>query len=265
MDKQAYSVAEAATTLGISKTTLYELIKVGQITTYSIGSKTLITAQALDDFETDPKIGCILLTGSEKAFAAGADIKEMQSKGYMDAYLEDFITRNWEHLTWCRKPVIAAVSGYALGGGTELLLSTDLRLVADTARLGLPEINLGLNLMWQGLPLAVHLVGPSKAKRLVILGQREHASDLLEWGMVDEVVAEAEVLDRALAVADSYAAQPPVQAQMIKRSVNRIAGSMSEAIMHADTDQWLLGTLTEDFSEAIAAFREKRKPEFTGN
>ena len=134
-------------------------------------------ARALDDFEADQDIGCIVLTGSEKAFAAGADIKEMQSKGYMEAYLEDFITRHWERTAQCRKPVIAAVAGFALGGGCELAMMCDFIIAADTAQFGQPEITLGVLPGAGGSQRLTRFVGKSKAMEMCLTGRMMDAEE----------------------------------------------------------------------------------------
>ena len=130
--------------------------------------------------------------------------------------------------------------------------------------MGYGEVKLGINLMWNALPVCVHLVGPSRAKQLIMSGKLFDAETLASWGLVDEVCAREDLEDRARAWAEEYAGLPPIAVQMIKRSVNRVSGALDQAIMHADVDQWLLGTRTEDFAEAISAFREKRDPEFRG-
>ena len=159
---------------------------------------------------------------------------------------------------------IAAMHGGALGGGACIATAVDFRVGSESCWVSYPEINLGINLQWLGLPLCVHLVGAARAKRLVILGERETAQTLLEWGFLDEVVPDGEELDRALAMARAYAAQPPIPAQMIKRSVNKIVGALDEAVMHMDFDQWQLAALTEDAATAREHFWEDGKPDFKG-
>ncbi len=159
---------------------------------------------------------------------------------------------------------IAAINGGALGGGAVIVSALDFRVAGKSAFVAYPEINLGISLSWLGLPLCVRLVGPARAKRMVILGRREPAKTLLEWGFIDEMVPDVELADRAVAMAREYARQPPIAAQMIKRSVNAISSALDSAIMHMDADQLLLSNLTEDHAEAVKAFFEKRSPEFKG-
>jgi enoyl-CoA hydratase/carnithine racemase len=155
---------------------------------------------------------------------------------------------------------IAALHGVCLGGAACIATALDFRIGAEGCTAGYPEIDLGMNLSWFGLPLCVRLVGPARAKRMVILGQKEPADTLLAWGFLDEVVAPEQLLPRAREIAVQYAAKPPMPAQMIKRSVNAIAGALDQAVMHMDTDQFLLATTTADHAEALRAFREKRSP-----
>ena len=143
---------------------------------------------ALDDFEADDNIGCVVITGSEKAFAAGADIKEMASKSYMDAYLGNFITDGWERVTTCRKPVIAAVAGYALGGGCELAMMCDFIIAADTAKFGQPEITIGTIPGAGGTQRLTRFVGKSKAMEMVLTGRMMGAEEAERSGLVSRVV-----------------------------------------------------------------------------
>ena len=155
--------------------------------------------EALDAAEADDKIKCIVLTGSEKAFAAGADIKEMQPKSYMDVFKEDFITANWERVTRCRKPVIAAVAGYALGGGCELAMMCDFILAADTAKFGQPEINLGVMPGAGGTQRLTRFVGKSKAMEMCLTARMMDAGEAERAGLVSRVVPADDLLDEALA------------------------------------------------------------------
>src|SRR3954464_15628598 len=148
---------------------------------------------ALDEFEADDAIGCIVLTGSEKAFAAGADIKEMQSKTYMDAYLEDFITKGWERVTTCRKPVVAAVAGFALGGGCEMAMMCDTIIAGDNAKFGQPEILLGTMPGAGGTQRLTRFVGKAKAMEMCLTGRHMDAAEAERSGLVSRVVPAAQL------------------------------------------------------------------------
>jgi enoyl-CoA hydratase/carnithine racemase len=160
---------------------------------------------------------------------------------------------------------IAAINGHALGGAACIATACDFRIGAEDCLIGYPEVSLAMNLSWMALPLCVHLIGPARAKRMVILGNKENADTLLKWGFLDEVVPENQLLNRAMEIAEAYAAQPPIAAQMVKRSVNAISSALDQSIMHMDSDQYLYATSGEDFKEAIQAFLEKRKGSFKGN
>ena len=221
-------------------------------------------AQALDDFETDPKIGCILLTGSEKAFAAGADIKEMQSKGYMDAYLEDFITRNWERLTRCRKPVIAAVSAYALGGGCELAMMCDFIICADTAKFGQPEITLGVLPGAGGSQRLTRLVGESLAKEMVLTSAMLSAEEARAVRLVSKVVPQAGLRAAAMAMARTIAQQPPMAVAFAKQTMNAgLQVGLDQGLIYERYAASIL-VKSEDRKEGFRAFVEKRPPVYTG-
>jgi len=218
--------------------------------------------QALDGYEADDAIGCIVITGSAKAFAAGADIKEMQPKSYMDAYKEDFITANWERVTRCRKPVIAAVGGYALGGGCELAMMCDFILAADTAKFGQPEINLGVIPGSGGTQRLTRFVGKSKAMEMVLTGRMMDAEEAERSGLVSRVVPADDLVDEALKVAGRIAELSRPSVMMAKEAVNKSYESMMrEGVMF---ERRLFHSLfaTEDQSEGMAAFAEKRKPNF---
>jgi enoyl-CoA hydratase/carnithine racemase len=163
------------------------------------------------------------------------------------------------------QPTICAVQGIATGAGACIASACDFRLATQTARMGYGEVKIGINLMWRALPVCVHLVGPARAKRMIMSGRLFDASTLERWGFVDDVVPLEALDSAALALAQEYAALPPIAVQMIKRSVDQVAGALDAAIMHADVDQWLLATHSEDYREAISAFFEKRAPTFRGN
>ena len=217
---------------------------------------------ALDDWEADDGIHCIVLTGSPKAFAAGADIKEMQPKSYMDVYREDFITANWERVTRCRKPVIAAVAGYALGGGCELAMMCDFIIAADTAKFGQPEIKLGVMPGAGGTQRLTRFVGKSKAMEMCLTGRMIDAGEAERAGLVSRVVAADDLLDEALKAAASVAAMSLPIAMMTKESVNRAyETTLSEGVRF---ERRLFHSMfaTDDQTEGMAAFVEKRQPQF---
>ncbi len=218
--------------------------------------------KALDDFEADPEIGCIVLTGSEKAFAAGADIKEMQSKTYMDAYLDDFITRNWERVTTCRKPVVAAVAGFALGGGCELAMMCDFIIAADTAKFGQPEITLGVLPGAGGSQRLARLVGKSKAMDMCLTGRMMDADEAERAGLVSRVVPADALLDEALKVAAKIAGMSLPAAMMVKEAVNRAGETTLAEGIRFERRLFHSVFATEDQKEGMDAFASKRDPEW---
>ncbi len=163
------------------------------------------------------------------------------------------------------QPTICAIQGIATGGAACIATACDFRIGTPDARIGYGEVKLGINLMWHALPLAIQTVGLARAKRMVMTGALFDAETMRDWGFFDDVVAADDKDEVARAMAENYAALPPIAVQMIKRSANAWAGALDQAVMHADTDQWLLGTRTEDFKEGVGAFFEKRKSDFSGN
>ena len=219
-------------------------------------------AAALTAFEADAAIGSMVLTGSEKAFAAGADIKEMQTKNWPDTYIEDFITAEWEYIVRCRKPVIAAVAGYALGGGCELAMMCDFIIAADTARFGQPEIALGVTPGAGGTQRLTRFVGKSKAMDMCLTGRMMDAAEAERAGLVSRIVAPDRLVDEAVETAQKIAGMSLPIAMMVKESVNRsYEVSLSEGVrFERRLFQATFGTA--DQSEGMAAFIEKRKPNF---
>ncbi|MEM9669273.1 MAG: enoyl-CoA hydratase [Pseudomonadota bacterium] len=218
--------------------------------------------EALDGFEADPEIGCIVITGSEKAFAAGADIKEMREQSYMDAFYSDFITRNWERTSRCRKPVVAAVAGYALGGGCELAMMCDFILAGDNAKFGQPEITIGVSPGAGGTQRMTRFIGKSKAMEMCLTGRMMDAEEAERCGLVSRIVPVAELLDEAKKVAQKIASMPRATAMLTKEMVNASYETpLSHGVMF---ERRLFHSLfaTEDQSEGMAAFVEKRKPDF---
>ena len=208
----------------------------------------------------------IIYTGSGENFSSGADLKEKQKpKTKLEAWRKNFgKPAIWSFLE-VNQITIAAINGYCLGGAACIASACDFRIASDSSMLGYPEINLGINLNWLGLPLAVRLIGPAKAKRIVISGEIENAETLLKWGFYDEVHPKENLLKAAKKMANLYASKPPIAAQMIKRSVNELTYSGDDAIMHMDYDQTLLTHETRDRKEAIMSFFEKRVPEYKGD
>ena len=218
--------------------------------------------QALDAFEADAGIGAIVLTGSEKAFAAGADIKEMASRNYMDVYLADFITDGWERVSVCRKPIIAAVAGFALGGGCEVAMMCDFIIAADTAKFGQPEINLGTMPGAGGSQRLTRFVGKSKAMDLCLTGRMMDAAEAERCGLVSRVVPAAQLVDDAIKAAETIAAKSLPIAMMVKESVNRsFETTLSEGIRF-ERRLFHSTFATEDQKEGMTAFVEKRPAAF---
>jgi len=219
-------------------------------------------AEALDGFEADEAIGSIVITGSNKAFAAGADIKEMQSKSYMDVYKQDFITRNWERVTTCRKPVIAAVAGYALGGGCELAMMCDFILAGDNAKFGQPEIQLGIMPGAGGTQRLPRFVGKSKAMEMCLTGRMMDAEEAERCGLVSRIVPVEELRAEAISVASKIAEFSHPITMMTKESVNRAYEStLREGVLF---ERRLFHSMfaTSDQDEGMSAFVEKRKAQF---
>jgi enoyl-CoA hydratase/carnithine racemase len=160
---------------------------------------------------------------------------------------------------------ISAIQGAALGGGACIPTACDFRIGSEDCFVGYPEVNLGMNLMWHSLPLCVRLIGPARAKRMIMLGSRENAETLQNWGFLDQVVPREQLKAAAIEMAAEYVAQPPIAVQMIKQSINAVSAAMDDAIMHMDTDQNILTNMTEDRAEGIRAYFEKREPKFKGD
>ena len=219
-------------------------------------------ARALDEFENNHAIGAIVLTGSEKAFAAGADIREMQPKNWPDTFVDDFITDGWERVANCRKPIIAAVAGYALGGGCEIAMMCDFILAADSAIFGQPEIKIGI---WPGAGGSQRLtrfVGKSKAMEMCLTGRMMDAEEAERSGLVSRGVPAGELLDEAIKSATKVASMSRPIAMMVKETVNRAyETTLAEGILF-ERRTFHSVFATEDQKEGMQAFVEKRKPDF---
>jgi enoyl-CoA hydratase len=217
--------------------------------------------QALDEFEEDDGIGCIVITGSEKAFAAGADIKEMQTKSYMQAYKEDFISK-WDRVGRCRKPVVAAVAGFALGGGCELAMMCDIVIAADTAKFGQPEIKLGVMPGSGGTQRLIRQVGKSKAMDMCLTGRMMDAIEAERANLVSRVVPAATLMDEALKTAQNIAAMSLPIAMMTKESINRAYETPLGEGIRFERRVFHSQFAVADQKEGMAAFVEKRKANF---
>ena len=214
-------------------------------------------------FDKDAGIGCIVVTGSEKAFAAGADIKEMRDRTYPDVFLNDFIGQGWETVLKVKKPVIAAVSGFALGGGCELAMMCDLIVCADTAKFGQPEINLGVIPGAGGSQRLTRLVGKSKAMDLCLTGRMMDAAEAERCSLASRVFPADQLVPEAIKMAQKIASQSPVAAAMAKRAVNvALETTLAEGV-RAERALFLSLFGTPHQKEGMAAFAEKRAPDFS--
>ena len=216
----------------------------------------------LAQFDADENIGCIVITGSERAFAAGADIGAMKDWSYMDVYKSEYITRNWERIRTVRKPVIAAVAGFALGGGCELSMMCDFTIAADTAKFGQPEIKLGVIPGAGGTQRLPRAVSNSKAMDMVLTARMMDAAEAERAGLVSRVVPADKLLDEALAAANQFCEFSLPVVMAAKEAVNRAYEStLNEGVLF---ERRMFHSLfaTEDQKEGMAAFVEKRKPKF---
>lgn len=217
---------------------------------------------ALDLFEADSEIGCIVLTGSEKAFAAGADIKEMSERDFIDVYSNDFITDDWEKVAKCRKPVIAAVAGYALGGGCEMAMMCDFIIAAENAKFGQPEITIGTIPGAGGTQRLTRAVGKAKAMEMCLTGRIMDAEEAERSGLVTRIVPVDNLLENALETADKIAKLSQPVVMMAKESVNKaFETTLAEGVMF-ERRAFHTTFALEDRKEGMSAFAEKRQPNF---
>ena len=219
-------------------------------------------AAAVDDLEADDKIGCILLTGSEKAFAAGADIKEMQPKSFIDMFSSDFAAIGGGRVAACRKPTIAAVSGYALGGGCELAMMCDIIIASDTAKFGQPEITLGTIPGIGGTQRLTRAIGKSKAMDLCLTGRMMDAAEAERSGLVSRVVPAAELEAEAMKTAETIAKKSLPVVMMAKEAVNRAFETTLAEGIRFERRLFHAAFSTADQKEGMAAFAEKREAKF---
>jgi enoyl-CoA hydratase len=217
---------------------------------------------ALDAFEDDDTVGAIVLTGSERAFAAGADIKEMAGKSFVDCYVEDFITDGWERVTTCRKPIIAAVAGFALGGGCEMAMMCDTIIAAESAKFGQPEITLGIIPGSGGTQRLTRAVGKAKAMELVLTGRMMDAAEAERAGLVSRVVPNDKLLEEALKIGAQIAGLSRPSVLAAKEAVNRAFETTLAEGVRFERRLFHAMFATADQKEGMAAFIEKRKPAF---
>lgn len=218
--------------------------------------------KVLDELDLDRNIRCVVITGSEKAFAAGADIKEMQSKGFPETYYEDFITANWERASRMRTPIIAAVNGFALGGGMELAMMCDFILAGSNAKFGQPEITIGVSPGAGGTQRLTRFAGKAKAMEMCLTGRMMDAQEAERCGIASRVVPTEELLEEAKTVARKVASMPAVTAMMTKEMIN---AAYETPLSHGVRfERRLFHSLfaTEDQNEGMEAFVEKRSPHF---
>lgn len=225
--------------------------------------------RAAERFEDDLETSVVILTGNGTAFSAGADLKDPERKP--DASVAERIHRQrsgpkmcaaWERM---EQVTIAAIEGFAIGGGAALAVSLDFRICGRGAHFRIPEVELGMNMSWGSIPRMVALMGPARTKQAVILASdRIPAAQAYDWGLVEEVVEDGQALAAAMAFASRIAEQPPLPVRMSKTTVNKVAFALADSVSHMDPDQNVLSGLTEDYAEGTRAFREKRKPKFTG-
>ena len=219
-------------------------------------------AEVIDKFEQDLSIGAIVITGSEKAFSAGADIGEMKDKTFAEMYGEDFITRDWERIAQCRKPVIAAVSGFALGAGCEVAMMCDIIIAADTAKFGQPEITIGILPGAGATQRLTRAVGKAKAMDLCLSGRMMDAAEAERSSLVSRVVPAAQLMDETMKTAQKIAQQSRSAAMLTKESINRAYETTLAEGVRFERRLFHAVFATSDQKEGMAAFLEKRKPNY---
>lgn len=259
---------------------LIDLSRDGHIATVTINradrrnAVTLEMMQQLEEisraFLHDEATRVVIFRAEGRDFSVGADLSNPPSQRAPASILmrrrgAEFGAQLMRAIQEIPQPTICAVQGIATGAGACITAACDFRVGADTARIGYGEVKLGINLMWHAVPICVHLVGPARAKQMIMTGKLFDAATLERWGFLDQLVPAAELDAAAHEMAATYAALPPNSVQMIKKSINHVVGALDRAVMHMDADQWLLASMTDDYKEAVSAFFEKRPPTFTGN
>jgi len=227
-------------------------------------------ARVAQQLRADEETRAVVIGAEGADFSVGADLDQSHMQGLDEASLlmqrrQIEIGREViQALQDIPQPTVCALRGVATGAGACIASACDFRIAAADARAGYGEVRLGMNLMWNAAPLCLHLIGPARAKRMIMTGKLFDAKTLLAWGFVDEVVPVEDLEATAHRWADEYVELPPIAVQMIKKSLNYLSGPLDRSIMHMDSDQWLLAAQSADFREAAAAFFEKRTPTFTG-
>ncbi len=227
--------------------------------------------EAARSFEDDGDTSVVVLTGANRAFSAGFDLKDPEGRlrksmdiGSLRRHLKlgPRLSRAWQEM---EQITIGAIEGFCIGGGVALAVALDFRVIGRDAHLRVPEIGLGMNMSWQSIPRMLHLMGPARTKQAVILAdQRISATEALEWGLVEEIADPGKAFDAAMTLAAKVAAQPPLSVAMTKLTVNRLAYALDDLASHMDVDQFALASLTDDHKEGVAAFLERRRPRFRG-
>lgn len=220
-----------------------------------------------EEFQKDTETRVVIFTGAGKHFCVGVDLKEQRPPSTLleQTRAKQIGPRMIRKIFMMDQITIAAINGGAFGGGACIVSACDFRIGTESSMCGFPESRLGMNLSWVAVPLVVHLIGPTFAKEMIILGKNNDAQTLLKWGFLSEIVPKEKLLERAIDIAKDYVKMPPIPAQMIKKSINHIIGALDQAIMHMDADQHSLTMTTEDLREGIAAFFGKRKGNYKGN
>lgn len=226
---------------------------------------------AARSFEDDGDTSVVVLTGGAKSFSAGFDLKDAEGRarrgmdlGALRRHLKlgPRLTRAWQEM---EQITIGAIEGFCVGGGVALAVALDFRVMARDAHIRVPEIGLGMNMSWQSVPRMLHLMGPARTKQAVILAdERISAAEAYEWRLVEQIADPGKAFEAAMALAGKVAAQPPLSVAMTKLTVNRLAYALDDLAAHMDVDQFALTTMTEDHTEGVGAFLERRKPRFKG-
>lgn len=221
-------------------------------------------------FEHDLDTTAVVLTGSSTVFSAGMDLRDPKLIEAMQGPLGERrqllsfgpkVCRVWEDM---QQVTIAAIEGYCIGGGVSLAVSCDFRVMARGAYFRVPELGLGMNMSWQTLPRLVHLVGPARAKQIVILAEKIDSQSAFDWGLAEFLAGDGEALSQATALANKISEMPPLPVKMTKQAVNAVTNALDNVASYMDTDQFILCQMTQDHTEALSAFFEKRKGEFKG-